>query len=236
MGKKISVEIPDYYKLKKQVERMKTAPQKALQSLNGDLKDRVPTWIAAGVADRYAISNGEGAGKNISKKEVLNGEVGRLRIKGSLQNHNLTFEYSGRSLTPIHFSMNPISKPKSGTPYTLKWKVLRGGKGTSAKIKKLTKKQRKNIGRNFTHQSTQNSQQSPWMLQPTGNRKEGGVNYIPFQRRGQTNPFQYVARAPSLPQMIKDKSGQLRPDVAKHFEKNLEKRIAANINRYMPKK
>ena len=231
MGKKINVEIQDYYKLKRQIERMKTMPEKALQSANGDLKERVPKWIAAGVADRYALEGG----KENAKTAVTSGNVGRMKITGSLQKHNLSFIYTGRSLTPVHFSMSPIPKPKSGTPYTLKWKVLRGGKGTTAKIKKLTKKQRKNIGRNFTHQSTQNSQQSPWMLQPTGNRKEGGVNYIPFQRRGQTNPFQYVARAPSLPQMIKDKSGQLRPDVAKHFEKNLEKRIAANINRYIPK-
>lgn len=235
MAKKITVEILNAKKLEKQIERMKTAPAKALKAAENDIRDRAPGWIAAGVAERYAISNGKSSKDSVSKKEVLSGNIGKLRIKGSLNNNTMRLEYSGRSLTPVHFGMKPISKPQPGSAYSLKWKVLRGGKGTTAKIKKLTKKQRKNIGRNFTHQSTQNSQQSPWMLQPTGNRKEGGVNYIPFQRRGQTNPFQYVARAPSLPQMIKDKSGQLRPEVEKHFAANLEKRITHNINRFMPK-
>lgn len=233
----VKVEIKDYQKLKRQIERMKKAPEKALKAAENDIRDRAPGWIAAGVADRYAISNGEGAGKNISKKEVLSGKVGTLRIKGSLKNNTMVLEYSGRPLTPMHFGMNPIKKPTPGSAYTLKWKVLRGGKGTTPKIKKLTKKQLKNIGRNFTHQSTQNSQRSPWMLQPTGAKDLEKTQYIPFQRRGQTEPFKYVARGPSLPQMVtKGKNGPLRPEVAAHFNENLEKRITHNINRFMLKK
>ena len=233
----VKVEIKDYQKLKRQIERMRTAPEKALKAAENDIRDRAPGWIAAGVAERYALSDGNSSKDSVSKKEVLSGKVGMLRIKGSLKNNTMLLEYAGRPLTPVHFSMKPISKPKPGTPYTLKWKVLRSGSGTTAKIKKLTKKQLKNIGRNFTHQSTQNSQQSPWMLQPTGNKKEGGIDYIPFQRRGQTEPFRYVARGPALPQMVtKGKNGPLRPEVAKHFNENLEKRITHNINRFMPKK
>lgn len=216
---------------------MKTAPAKALKAAENDIRDRAPGWIAAGVADRYAISDGTSSKSSVSKKEVLSGNIGKLRIKGSLNNNTtMRLEYSGRSLTPVHFGMKPISKPQPGSAYTLKWKVLRGGKGTTAKIKKLTKKQRKNMGRNFTHQSTQNSQRSPWMLQPTGAKDLDKTQYIPFQRRGQTEPFRYVARGPALPQMVKNKNGELHPEVAEHFNENLEKRITHNINRFMPKK
>lgn len=229
--------IKGYKQLVKELKALKSAPEKALKAAENDIRDRAPGWIAAGVADRYAISNGTDSGKSISKKEVLSGNIGKLRIKGSLKNNTMVLEYSGRPLTPVHFGMKPISRPQPGTPYTLKWKVLRAGKGTTAKIKKLTKKQQKNIGRNFTHKGTQNSQRSPWMLQPTGAKDLEKIQYIPFQRRGQTEPFRHVARAVSLPQMItKGKDGPLRPEVAKHFDENLEKRITHNINRFMPKK
>ena len=237
MSSKIRVDIPDYYKTKKQIERMKTAPEKALKAVESDIRDRAPGWIAAGVADRYALSDGKSSKNSVSKKEVLSGKVGKLRIKGSLKNNSMVLEYSGRPLTPAHFGMKPIKKPTPGSAYTLKWKVLRGSKGTTAKIKRLTKKQWKNIGRNFTHQSTQNSQRSPWMLQPTGANSLDKTQYIPFQRRGQTEPFRYVARTVSLPQMVtKGKNGALRPEVEKHFNENLEKRVTNAINRYMPRR
>ena len=146
----------------------------------------------------------------------------------------MQLEYSGRHLTPVHFGMKPTGTQQPGAAYTLKWKVLRAGKGTTAKIRKLTKKQRKNIGRNFTRQGTQNSPHSPWMLQKTGAMDLDKVQAIPFQGRGQTNPFDTVARAVSLPQMItKGKNGELHTEVAKHFNENLEKRITHNINRFM---
>lgn len=232
----VKIEIKDYKKLKKQIEQIKNAPAKGLAAAESDIRDRAPKWIAAGVADRYAISDGTGSGKRVSKNEVLSGNLGKLEIKGGLRNRTMVLKYSGEPLTPVHFGMNPISRPHPGTPYTLKWKVLRAGKGTKAKIKQLSKKQRKNIGRNFTHQSTQNSPKSPWMLQPTGAKSADKVQYIPFQRRGQSDPFRHVARGPALPQMVtQGKDGPLRPEVAKHFNENLEKRIAANINRFMPK-
>lgn len=233
----VKIEIKDYQKLMKQMQRLKTAPEKALKATENDIRDRAPGWIAAGVAERYALSNGKSSKDSVSKKEVLSGKVGKLRIKGYLNNNTMRLEYTGRSLTPVHFGMKPISRPKAGSAYTLKWKVLRGGKGTTAKIKKLTKKQRKNISRNFTNQGTQNSQRSPWMLQPTGAKDASKVQYIPFQRRGQAEPFKYVARTVSLPQMVaKGKNGPLRPEVEKHFAENLEKRITHNINRFLPKR
>ena len=229
----VKCEIKNHKKIVNELNKMKEAPKRALAAAEADIRKRAPGWIASGVVDRYNLEGGKRAGKTA----ILNGEVGNLEIKGSLLKNDMEFHYSGRLLTPTHFGMNPTDKPKPWTPYTLKWKVLKASKGTTVKIKELRKKQKKNIGRNYTHQSTQNSPKSPWMLQYTGNKKEDGVNYIPFQRRGQSDPMKHVARTVSLPQMVtQGKDGPLRPEVATHFHENLEKRVMHNINRYMGKK
>ena len=225
MAIKISV---DYKKLKRQLDKMKKAPYKALRQAEADIRKRAPGWIASGVVERYNLEGSKSKGK----AAILDGSVGRLKIDGSLVNNDLKFKYSGRRLTPVHFGMTPKIKPFPGSPYTLKWKVRRDGPGAKIKIKKLTKKQRANIGRNYTHQSTQNSPKSPWMLQPTGAKDVGKTQYIPFQRRGQSDPFGYVKKSISLPQMVtQGKGGPPHPEVAKHLYENAEKRIAHYLKR-----
>ena len=213
---------------------MKDAPKRAISSIDADIRKRAPGWIASGVVDRYNLEGSKGAGKKV----ILGGKVGELEIDGSLKEKALRLKYSGRLLTPVHFGMRPTVKPSPGTQYTLKWQVKRtDGKPFRAHIKKLTKKQRAAMGKNFTGSGTQNSPRSPWMLQPTGAKSTDKTQYIPFQRRGQTEPFKHVAKTVSLPQMIrKGKDGPLHPEVAKHLYENLEKRINHNINRHIGKK
>lgn len=127
--------IKNLNQIKRELDKMRKAPQKALTAIEADIRERAPKWIAAGVADRYAL---EGA-KNNSKKAVLSGNIGSLAIRGSIRNNTMQLVYSGRPLTPVHFNMKPTGTQQPGAAYTLKWKVLRVGKGTTAKIKKLTK-------------------------------------------------------------------------------------------------
>ncbi len=230
----IKIGIKDYKQVIKQLDKMKDAPKKALEATEADIKKRAPGWIASGVVERYNLEGAKGAGK----KAILSGKVGELEIDGSLQNKTLHLKYSGRLLTPTHFGMSPTTKPASGKQYTLKWKVKRtDGKPFKSHVKKLTKKQKSALAKNFTASGSQNSPRSPWMLQPTGAKSADKVQYIPFQRRGQTEPFNHVAKTLSLPQMIrKGKDGPLHPEVAAHFYENLEKRVTHNLNRYMGKK
>ena len=228
----VTCTIKGYQELKKEIQKMRQAPKKVLDGFEGDIKKRAPGWIAQGVVKRYNL---EGS-VNEGKRAVTNGGIGDLEFNGSIHNGTLSLKYTGRKLSPKHFGMDPTIKPKPGTAYTMKWKVLRGGKGTKKKIKKLTKKQLKNIGRNFTHQSTQNSQRSPWMLQPTGAKDSDKTQYIPFQRRGQTEPFGYVARTVSLPQMVtKGKNGNLHDEIAPIFNEKMENRYNHYVKRYMGK-
>lgn len=215
--------IKGYKDLVKQLEGLKSAPQKVIESTLSDVKARGPGWIASGITDRYGIK----------KTDITGGKVGKLKIqyKGSMA---LRLKYSGRRLTPARFSMSPKSpKPNRGS-YTLKATILKGNRKTIGKVKKLTKKQLTNIGRNFQHQGTRNSPQSPWMLQTTGNKKEGGIDYIPFQRRKQPGEFKDVMRTVSLPQMVtQGKDGDLQPEVEARFMEGLEKRMDHYAKRYM---
>lgn len=189
-----------------------------------DVVNRGPSWIAQGVADRYGIKKADIVGQKIGKVNTKSTAVGL----GGTHKYSAQLVYTGRQLTPVHFGMRPIKPPSVRSAYTLKATIYKGNRETIGKVKKLTKKQLTNVGRNFTHQGTQNSPQSPWMLQPTGNRKRGGgVDYIPFQRRSQTGGFQHAMRTVSLPQMITEgKDGPMHPEVEKRFIEALEKRLA----------
>lgn len=215
--------IKGYKKLVKELEGLKSAPQKAMESTLSDVRQRGPGWIASGITDRYGIK----------KTDITSGQVGKLKIKNG--GHNaLILAYSGRVLTPARFKMTPKKPGEKG--YTLKAEILKGDKETLGKVKKLTKKQRAVLGKNFRREGTQNSPQSPWMLQHTGNKKEGGINYIPFQRTTQLGKLNDVMRTVSLPQMVtQGKDGPLHPEVEARFTENLGKRLDHHMKRFMEK-
>ena len=217
--------------LKKEIEKMKKAPKAVLDRTENDIRVRGPSWIAQGVVERYNIGGGKGKGK----KEILGGKIGKLKITGSFAKKTLQLEYSGRRLTPVHFGMKPTIKPTPGSTYTMKWKVLQDGRPMQSKVKKLTKKQRSALGKNFTGQGTRTSERSPWMLQTTGTSNVDKVPYIPFQRTKSTgNKMAHVARAVSLPQMVtKGKNGPFHPEIEKIFNENLEKRFNHHMERLM---
>lgn len=222
-GERMSVrcEIKNYQALKKQLDKMQKAPKKVIESTLKEIKskNRGQSWIAQGVAQRY----------NIKAKEITGQKIGKVSFKGDTIK-SLQIEYDGRMLTPIHFGMTP-KKPGKGT-YTLKYKVMNSGKEFNQTVKKLSKKQRAALAKNFTRSGTRNSPQSPWMLQYTG----GGEKYIPFQRRKQPGKMEYVQRAISLPQMITEgKNGPMHPEVAQSFNENLEKRFNHYVSKYLEK-
>lgn len=209
----VRCEIKGYKDLVKQLEGLKSAPQKVIDRTMSDITSRGPGWIASGITDRYGIK----------KAEVTSGKVGKLKIK-KLRSSGLRLVYSGRRLTPAHFGMTP--KAPGPNAYTLKASVIKGNKETLGKVKKLTKKQRAALGKNFTRSGTRNSPKSPWMLQHTGNAKTTGLSYIPFQRRKQPGKLNEVMRTVSLPQMVtQGKDGSFHPEVEACFTEALAKRL-----------
>lgn len=205
--------------LHKKLDEMKAAPEKVLRNLTADAKKRVPGWVAAEVVKQYGVKKGDITGQ----------KVGTVTVKGNTIK-NTKIIYRGRTLTPTHFSMSPKApKPNRGA-YTLKATIIKGERATLGKVKKMTKKQRAALGKNFRREGTQNSDHSPVMLMPAS---KGSSTYIPFQRKSQSRNDVEAVKTLSLPQMISsDRTG---PGIQKAINEGLGKRLDHHMERFLGK-
>ena len=208
-------EVKNYKTLRKQIEDMKKAPRLVIKALTSDTIKRAPGWIAAEVSKSYGVKKGDITGK----------KIGSVNVKGDSV-ENVKIVYTGRVLTHTHFSMSPKEPKPNGGSYTLKATVIKGERKELGKIKKLTKKQRAAIGKNFTRSGTQSSNHSPIMLM----RANGG-HYLPFQRKSTNRRDIKVIKTLSLPQMVSSKRTQ--EGIQKALGEGLQKRLDHHMNRYM---
>lgn len=206
----VRCEIKDYNVLKKRLVEMQKAPRKVIDRTLSDMKTRVPTWVAAEVSNVYGVK----------KAEINGGKIGKVTVKGNTVN-TVKIRYTGRVLTPTHFGMTPKTPGKNA--YTLKASIIKGEKSTLGKVKKMTKKQRAALAKNFTRSGTQSSTRSPIMLMSTGNKKEGGTSYIPMQRQSTDRKDIEAIKTLSLPQMVS--SPRTAPNITKAINEGLEKRL-----------
>ena len=212
----VRMEIKNFRALKKKLDDNKKAPQKVFKALSSDARKRVPGWVSTEVTKTYGVK----------KTEITGKKVGDVKVQGS-DIRDMKIVYSGRLLTHTHFSMSP-KVPKEGGSYTLKATVLKGQRKTLGQVKKLTKKQRAELAKNFTGSGTQNSDQSPIMLM----RANGG-QYLPFQRKSANRNDIDVIKTLSLPQMVSSDRTQLAIRTA--IDDGLRKRMDHHMERYMKK-
>lgn len=227
MSNSITAGIREYQNLQNRLNQITRASETVAKKVVGDFKTRAPAWISKEVVKVY----------NIKKSEITptRGNGGRIGA-GSVSSRgntisSVSLEYKGRLLTPTHFGMTPKT-PKPGGNYTLKAQILKGQKKTLGKNKKLTKKQRTNIGKNFRQQGSKSSPSSPIMLLGTG-ATSGGVGHIPFQRKSQRRNDLEVIKTLSMPQMVSNPIVQ--EEIGKSISENMGKRIEHYMERYMPR-
>lgn len=211
----VSCQIKNYKVLKKQLEDMKKAPRAVMKAMTADAVKRVPPWVAAEVTKVYGVK----------KSEISGGDLGKVQVKGESLDE-VKVIYTGRMLTHTHFSMSPIT-PKVGGSYTLKATIIRGERTTLGKVKKLTKKQRAALGKNFTRSGTRNSDHSPIMLMRAANNG----HYLPFQRKSTNRNKIEAAKAISLPQMVS--SERTEKGIQTAISEGLGKRLDHHMKRYM---
>ena len=216
----VKIDLKGLASVKKEIDRLKKAPQKVLDDTARDFRDRMPGWIADEVTKIYGVK----------KSEIMDGTLGQIKVSGNGMESSIKF--SGRRLTPAHFGMTPTEPRKT---YTLKASILKGEKKVLGKVKKMTKKQRAALAKNFTRSGTQSSQQSPIMLMHTGNTREGGINYIPFQRESPNRKDIHPVKTVSLPQMVSHDGHTLKPEIAAAVWPKLEKRLDHYVERHMKK-
>lgn len=216
----IRMQIKDFEGLKKKLDDMKEAPHKVLENIMSDAKKRIPPWVATEVSKQYGIK----------KAEVGNGSTSKVQVKGSSIS-DLVIIYSGRVLTPTHLGMTP--KAPGVNAYTLRATIIKGQKSTLGKVKKLTKRQRIDLGRNFHSEGARTSGHSPIMLMGTGNKQLAGTSYIPFQRKSPNRKDVKVIKTLSVPQMVG--SDRAKPEITKAINDGLEKRLEHHMSRAMGK-
>lgn len=215
----------------KELEAMRGKSETVIKRLVSDARTRVPGWVATEVVKVYNIRKAEVMPNKEGKKIKA---AGSIRVKGDTIDE-LEIVYKGRLLTPVHFGMTPKAPKES---YTLTMQVLKGKKTVLGKKKKLTKAQRKNIGKNFRRQGTQSSSHSPIMLMPTGAKMEevetGGVDAgqkkvqnIPFQRKSTNRNDVEVIKVISMPQMVS--SPRTRDNIMQAINDGLSKRMAQHM-------
>ena len=210
----VRCEIKNYNVLKKKIQAMEKAPAKVMTSLTAEAKKRVPGWIATEVTKEYGVKKGEITGQKIGSVKVEGNKLTEVRVV-----------YKGRALTHTHFNMSPKA-PNTGGAYTLKATIVKGQRTTLGQVKKLTKKQRAALGKNFTRSGERNSDHSPIMLM----RANGG-HYLPFQRVSQDRGDVVVRKAISLPQMVSSK--RTEDGIQQAINENMGKRLDHYMNRYM---
>ena len=214
MAGSVSVQRANLRQLAADVQAIEAGGRKAITSTVKDVKARAPGWIAQEVTAVYNIKKGEITPSSGGKPKKM---AGSIRITGETI-EELTLTYKGRLLTPVHFGMTPKAPPK-GKSYTLKVQVLKGSKKVLGRYKNT-----RTPGGPF-------SQRSHNILMGTGNTKEGGTNWIPFQRMSKTRTDIKKVTTISVPQMItSDRTNEaimlrLNTETAKRLDHHMKRAL-----------
>lgn len=214
MASSVSVQLANLRQLAADVQAIEAGGRKAITSTVKDVKARAPGWIAQEVTAVYNIKKGEITPSSGGKPKKM---AGSIRITGETI-EELTLTYKGRLLTPVHFGMTPKAPPK-GKSYTLKVQVLKGSKKVLGRYKNT-----RTPGGPF-------SQRSHNILMGTGNTKEGGTNWIPFQRMSKTRTDIKKVTTISVPQMItSDRTNEaimlrLNTETAKRLDHHMKRAL-----------
>lgn len=217
MANRAIIEVLRLNMVRARMRQIQQDSERALQNTIKDANRRVPGWVATEVAKQYGVS----------KKQITGNELGSMRITGSTM-QDLKFVYRGRRLTPTHFGMSPTAP--TGGAYTLKATIIRGQRTTLGKVKRLTKKQRRMLGRNFQSANAVTSNHSPIMLMHTG-AGTGGISYIPFQRKSTRRSDVHPVRTVSLPQMITNE--KVMTGIYQAIDEKLGERLNHHLRRML---
>lgn len=195
----LQLSVPNFQELTKQIESQNASMQKAIDRTISDCKSRAPAQITKAVTAVYNIKSSEVAAAGKAAKAGAK-TVSEIKVRGVHVN-TLQLVYSGRRLTPLHFSMSPKKRPLNKRRYTVKATFFKGQKKT-----------------------LKGKYDTPVFLAP---QKQGVV--LPFQRMGDSRKPVYVIHTTSIPQMIENE--QVATDIQGRIDELLTTRLQHNIER-----
>lgn len=194
------VKIPNFAKMVGDLKGLNKDVDKAVGRTIADCKQRGPAQVTKAVTEVYGIKSGEVTAAGKAAKGGAK-TVGKIKVSGVTVD-SVQLIYSGRVLTPSHFSMTPRKRPDGGKKYTVKAAIYKGKK--------------KVLG-------------SGVFLAPSGS---AGTTEIPFKRTTEKRLPIEAIKTVSIPQMITNETVsadiQARMDelLAKRLQHNTE-RIAS---------
>ena len=204
----------DADKVAKKILKMQQGGETAIKKTVRDFGSRGPASVSKGIRQHYGVDAG-------AVKQAFKGaKKGATHISiAGVQVDELTLEYKGKTLTPLHFKMRPGSvNPKgqqsqkglipgqninfSGIP----GQVAAVAPPTPYQVTASIKNGRKSFGGNT-------------FLAPAG---KGGGAVIPFQRKGDGREPVHAIHTVSVPQMIENDA---RETINELLNEKLEKRF-----------
>ncbi len=214
------------------IEQQGKAGEKAVSYTIKDIKSRAPGWVATETSAVY----------NIKKSEITPAKTEEGKDKKAVSVYTsgetlatMSIVYTGRTLTPIHFSMTPKkpSRQRTGSKRAIPGKMINfAGAGSDVGMVPVFKEYR--IGyeviRGRRMEATGKREWSRPFLAPV---KAGSDKYIVFQRKGKNRTEMYSTRTVSVPQMIGAK--RVYDKIDKRIMEATEQRLQHHLDRFAPK-
>ncbi len=228
----VEFQLHDIGELLSWVEAQGKVGQETVSYTVKDIKSRAPGWIADETSAVY----------NIKKSEITPARTEESKSKKavSVYTSGTTLEtvaivYTGRRLTPIHFSMSP-KKPRRQRTGDKKAVPGKGidfhGAGSAVGMVSVFKEYKIGYevikGRRL--EATGKREWSRPFLAPV---KKGSDKYIVYQRKGDNRTKMYSTRTVSVPQMIEAK--RVYDKVEKRIMEAATQRLQHHLDRLAPK-
>lgn len=236
MSNQIEFRLHNIEELLSQIDGQADVGKKAVQYTISDIKSRAPGWIASETASVYNIKKSD---INPSRIERGNGKDAAVSVSVSGETfESISIVYTGRTLTPIHFSMSPR------VPNRQKLKRKRAIPGSNIKFGNSVKYGDSKVGMVPIYKKYSIGmavfKRSRWRIK--GKRdmetpflapvKKGSDKYIVFQRKGKDRTDMYSVRTLSVPQMLGNSTVQEKID--KRITESVEQRLQHHLDRLSP--
>ena len=128
---KIKIDTSDVQKKFNKLSKALADPSGVFTKTMGDMQRRAPGKVADAVRNVFNIKKSD---VMPTKKKTDLKKAGTIKVTGQTISE-LTLNYEGRVLTPLHFGVTPKTQPEKGRKYSVKLKV----KKTQKAVKSPTK-------------------------------------------------------------------------------------------------
>ena len=128
---KIKIDTSDVQKKFNKLSKALADPSGVFTKTMGDMQRRAPGKVADAVRNVFNIKKSD---VMPTKKKTDLKKAGTIKVTGQTISE-LTLNYEGRVLTPLHFGVTPKTQPEKGRKYSVKLKV----KKTQKVVKSPTK-------------------------------------------------------------------------------------------------